>query len=305
MNKYLVADSYKNMEQVGEPFENEKGKKVIKVKGECPRCSGRGFIVARVHNGQMIPVKPDGGTCYKCDGKKYITKEVRVYTEKEYATMQKSKERAAKKKAEAIAAKEKELIDNAAAYKHEVALKLGFGEDEKAYLVYGDDTFVIKEELKRLGARFDPTLKWYFSSKVELPEGYFLCEMSFDELYDYNPKIKWATFKEDAKEIVRLRLAELQGPPTSIYYPGEEKERIRHITAKVSKVHGFAGMYGYCYVYTFKSGDYVFTWITSKSDANLAAGDLVDLTGTIKKFEEYLGEKITYLTRCIVKKIGE
>ena len=41
-----------------------------------------------------------------------------------------------------------------------------------------------------MGARFDPTLKWFFSSKVELPEGYYLCEFSFDELYDYKPRIK-------------------------------------------------------------------------------------------------------------------
>lgn len=199
----------------------------------------------------------------------------------------------------------KNKVDNAAKYKHEVALKLGFGEDERAYLVYGDDTFVIKDELKRLGARFDPTLKWYFSSKIELPEGYYLCEFSFDELYDYNIKGKWANFKENAKEIVSRRLAELKGPSTSIYYPGEVKERIRNITAKVSKIKGFQGMYGYTFVYVFKSGDYIFVWMTSKSDLELSVGDLVDLTGTIKKFDEYLDEKNTYLTRCIVKKIGE
>lgn len=200
---------------------------------------------------------------------------------------------------------EKNKIDNAVKYKHEIALKLGFGEDEKAYLVYGDDTFVIKDELKRLGARFDPTLKWFFANEVALPAGYKLCEMSFDELYTYNPQTKWAEFKEDAKAIVSKRIAELKGPSTSEYYPGVEKERIHNITAKVSNIRGFEGAYGYTFVYTFTSENYVFVWMTAKSDINVTNGDTVDLTGTIKKFDEYLGVKNTYLTRCIIKKIGE
>ncbi len=305
MEKFFVADSYKNMEVVSEPFENEKGKMVVRVKDKCPRCGGRGIIVARVENGQMIPIPVDGGICYKCGGSGIEEKIIRAYTEKEYTRIQTANERARVKRKAEKEAKTRELIENAAQYKHEVALKLGFGEDEKAYLVYGDDTFVIKDELKRMGARFNPTLKWYFSSKIELPEGYNLCEFSFDELYDYNIQGKWADFKENAKDIVSRRLAELKGPSTSVYYPGEIKERIRNITAKVTNIKGFEGMYGYTNVYTFNSGDYVFIWMTSKSDLNLGRGDLVDLTGTIKKFDEYMGIRNTYLTRCIVKKVGE
>ena len=183
-------------------------------------------------------------------------------------------------------------------------MKLGFGENEKVYLVYGDDTFAIKDKLKELGARFDPTLKWYFANEVELPEGYFLCEMSFDELYDYSPRAKWAQFKEDAKETVTRRIAELKGPSTSVYYPGAEKERIRNITAKVKSIRGFQGAYGYTSVYTFTSEDYIFVWMTAKS-LDLAVGETVDLTGTIKKFDEYMGEKQTHLSRCIVKMVEE
>lgn len=305
MDKFFVADSYKNMEIVSEPFENEKGKMVVKVKGTCDRCGGLGFIVSRVENGRYIPIPVDGGICYKCHGEKTITKIVRAYTEKEYKALQRAKEKAAQKREEAAAARIKEAEENAAKYKHSVALKLGFGEDEKAYLVYGDDTFAIKDELKRLGARFDPTLKWFFASPVDLPEGYFLCEMNFDDLYEYNPRRKWAEFKENAKQIVSQKLAELKGPSTSIFYPGVEKERIRNITAKVDNIKGFEGIYGYTNVYTFVSENYVFVWMTSKCDLNLSIGDIVDLTGTIKKFDEYMGIRNTYLTRCIVKRVEE
>lgn len=303
MEKWYVADSYKGMEIISEPYENDKGKKVIKVRCKCSRCSGLGFIVARVENGQPIPIPVDGGVCYKCGGTKYEEKEVRAYTEKEYNRMKAANERARAKREAEKEAKLQELEENAEKYKHEVALKLGFGEDEKAYLVYGDDTFAIKDELKELGARFDPTLKWFFSKEVQLPEGYKLCEIAFDEVYDYKPRIKWAEFKEDAKNIVARRIAELVGPSTSKFYPGEEKERVRNITAKVSGVRGFEGLYGYTSVYTFTSEDYVFVWMTAKCDPDLTVGKTVDLTGTIKKFDEYMGVKNTYLSRCIVKVI--
>lgn len=303
MGKIFVADSYKNMQIVSEPFENEKGKKVVKVKCKCDRCSGLGIIVARIENNQYIPIPVDGGVCYKCGGTGTVEKIVRTYTEKEYNALQKAKERNTQKKAEERAKREKELLDNAEKYKHEVALKLGFGEDEKVYLVYGDDTYAIKDELKRLGARFDPTLKWFFSKEVELPEGYKLYGMSFDELYNYNPLSKWAEFKEDAKSIVSRKMIELKGPSTSKFYPGVEKERIRNITAKVKSIRGFEGTYGYTAIYTFTSEDYVFVWMSSKCDVDFAVGDTVDLAGTIKKFDEYAGVKNTYLTRCIIKPI--
>lgn len=304
MEKIFVADSYKNMEIIGEPFENDKGKMIVRVQGPCPRCSGLGMIVSRVENGRPIPIPVDGGVCYKCGGSGVETKTVRAYTEKEYQRMQSAKERARVRKEAANAEKVKEALENAEAYKHQVALKLGFGENEKAYLVYGDDTYAIKDELKKMGARFDPTLKWFFSSKVELPEGYNLCEFSFDELYDYKPMIKWADFKEDAPNIVRKRIDKLKGPSTSIFYPANEKDRIRNITAKVKSIRGFEGYYGYTNIYTFTSEDYVFVWMTSKY-LEIEAGDTIDLTGTIKKFDEYAGINQTYLTRCIVKKIEQ
>lgn len=294
MEKIFVADSYKDMEIVGEPFKNEKGRLYVKVKGVCPRCGGSGSY-------SYNPM--DGTRCYGCGGSGVAIQKVRAYTEKEYARMQIANERTRQRREAIAAAKAKDAEENAEKYKHEVALKLGFGENEKIYLVYGDDTYAIKDKLKEMGARFDPTLKWYLPEVVELPEGYQLCEMSFDELYDYNVQSKWASFKEDAKQIVSKRMAELKGPSTSIYYPGAEKQRIRNIVAKVANIRGFEGFYGYTNVYTFTSEDYVFVWMTSKCDLTLSIGDVVDLTGTIKKFDEYMGVKQTHLTRCVVNKI--
>lgn len=293
MDKIYVAPSYENFKIVGEPFKNEKGRLYVKVKGTCPRCGGSGHYSYN----QM-----DGTRCYGCQGSGISVQTVRAYTEKEYNALQRAKTRAAEKREAAEAARIQDALDHADEYKHEVALKRGFGENEKIYLVYGDDTYAIKDELKKLGGKFDPTFKWFFSKEVELPEGYNLCELAFDEVYDYNPESKWASFKEDAKNIVARKIAKLKGPSTSEFYPGVEKERLRNITAKVASIRGFEGIYGYTHVYTFTSGNYVFVWMTSKT-LTVAVGETVDLTGTIKKFDEYMGIKNTYLTRCSIKPI--
>jgi small nuclear ribonucleoprotein (snRNP)-like protein len=45
--------------------------------------------------------------------------------------------------------------------------------------------------------------------------------------------------------------------------------------------------------------------MTSKCDMGLTVGETVDLTGTIKKFDEYMNIRQTHLTRCNVKKVEE
>ena len=179
--KWYVAPTYQSSdyEWIGNPFMDEKGTMKIRLRKKCSRCSGTGIF--HIY-----------GTCFKCNGGGTETAVVRAYTEKEYIALQK----AAAKRAEAKETKEKariaDAIANADTYKAEIAKKLGFGDDLCAYSVYGDDTFVIKDKLKEMGARFSPAMKWYFANEVELPEGYFLCKVSFDEVFEYKPLAKRA-----------------------------------------------------------------------------------------------------------------
>ena len=80
--EYFVAETYKNWERIGEPFE-QKGKLFTKVKNKCDRCT-KGVYVTRVENGQPIPHPAYGGVCLKCGGTGWLEKTVRLYTEKEY-----------------------------------------------------------------------------------------------------------------------------------------------------------------------------------------------------------------------------
>lgn len=290
MDKIYVADSYKNMEIIGEPYLNSNGRLYVEIKGKCPQCGGSG------HYGFN---QIDGTVCYGCMGSGMVSQAVRAYSEKEYNRMKRTK----KRKEEAKQAKIKDRIENLEEYKHETALKLGFNEFEKAYMVCGGDTYSIKEELKKAGAKFNPELKWIFTYPVKLPEPFFTVPFTFDEIYDYIPETCKAIYKENTKEIISNKITKVVSEnTTSEYYPAKEKERIRNIKAKVTSIRGFNGMYGYCYIYTFAIDNYVFVWITSKCIEDISIDEDIFLTGTIKKFEQYMGICNTYLTRCIIKK---
>lgn len=296
MFEWKVAPSYQNATIINIDEENRKAR----IEQTCDRCGGHGIIAARVENGHIIPIPVDGGVCYKCHGKGTITKTVKVYNEKEYAQFIKAKERAkAKREAEAAARNEMKQTLTVEELKHKKALSLGYNEDEKVYIVCGGNTYAVKDKLKALGATYQPILGWHFQNKVEeLPQGYLLCEVSFDDVYDYFS----SSYRDDAKDIIQQFINEVEGPSPFIYYPAEEKERIRDITVTVSSIHGFDSFYGYTNIYTFTTDLYTFVWMTSKS-LDLAIGDSILLTGTIKTHKEYKGVKQTVLSRCIIKEV--
>lgn len=303
--KWFVAPSYENYEKVGDVFTNDKGNKVIRIKQPCPKCGGLGIIVARVENGQPIPIPVDGGICYRCGGSKVEEKVVRAYTEKEYNALIRAKERREERKKAADAARKQDLIDNATTYKHTAALKFGFGEDEKIYIVYGGNTYNIKDQLKEMGAKFDPIFKWYFSKMVDnLPEGYHTCAFSFDEICNYNIYTKYITIKIDAETIIKNKLAQFKETPNYVYYPSTVGDRLRNLPVKLAEVRGFDGYYGHTYIYKFTYNNYLFVWMTSKC-LDFEVGDEVELTGTIKKFDTYNDEEQTHLSRCIVKEMED
>jgi Zn-finger nucleic acid-binding protein len=92
MDKYYTAETYKNWERIGKPY--DKGWKLYtKIKIPCPRCSGTGIYAIGVENGEIKPHPAYNGVCLQCGSLGYLEKEARLYTESEYNTMQKNKER--------------------------------------------------------------------------------------------------------------------------------------------------------------------------------------------------------------------
>ena len=87
-----VATSYQGYNYDETKAYEKNGKLYVMAETPCDRCSGKGIVISHVENGILIPVQPDSGICYKCGGKKVIEKEIRLYTDEEFARMERSKE---------------------------------------------------------------------------------------------------------------------------------------------------------------------------------------------------------------------
>lgn len=179
--------------------------------------------------------------------------------------------------------------------------KNGFNAEGKTYVIFGDDTYSIKDYLKAKGCKFNPTLKWHSPVALSLPEDFGIIEFSFDELAEWDEDCMEVCYFEDAKAKVERKIREAEGPSLSEYV-GEIGERLRHLTAVYKSCRGFMGVYGWTNIYTFQCGEDVLVWFTAK-DCELEYGTIVDLTGTVKKHEEFRGVKTTQLSRCIIKKV--
>lgn len=285
MSEFITAKSYQHMTWDGEPFK-ENSKMYVIVKEPCGRCGGHGFISAWGHI--------DNGVCFDCGGSGTFRKKVRLYSRKEIE----AKELAAQRKEEARIA---ELEKNSEKNKQAWMEKNGFGADGLTWCVFGDDTFAIKDFLKESGCKFSPLLKWHAPNAIEVPEGYGMVSISFDEIFSWNPLSKDVEYKENAKEKVERVLKEAEGPSESDYV-GTVGERVRNVTAIFKSVRGFSGAFGWTNIYTFESEKNVLVWFTAK-ELDFEKGAIVDFTGTVKKHEEFRGVKTTQFSRCIIKAI--
>lgn len=288
--EWKVAPSYKNATIAKVDEENRKAYIVER----CDRCGGTGtYIIPGIF----------AGTCFKCNGMGKTAKWVKAYSEVEYEKYLASYERTKERKAEKEAARKQNLLDNSEANKINALAELGYNpKNPEVYLVVGDNTYAIKDELKAAGCRFERALGWYNTHEIEIPADYSLTTVAFDDIFDWNPLTKRFSLKEDAKEKADAAINAAM-PESLSEYVGEVKERLRDLHATLTDSRQIDGYYGTSTIYTFKVGENVFIWLTS-SYHDIQIGDNIILTGTIKDHKEYRGVKQTVLSRCIVKKEG-
>lgn len=288
--EWKVAPSYEKATIVKV---NEENRKAYVVE-TCDRCGGTGaYVIPGIFH----------GTCFQCSGSGKVAKWVKAYTPNEYEKYVKAVTRAKERKQEKRDAEARLREEQSEANKAEYLASFGYNpENPLVYLVCGDNTYAIKDELKERGGRFQAALNWYFTNEVELPEGYTLVTIPFDNAFEWHPQTKKASLREDAKERAdEARKTTL--PVSKSEYVGEIKERLRDMRVTLTGCRGFDTAYGYTILYTFKLGENVIVWMT-KSEQNVEIGKEYILTGTVKKFEEYNGVKQTHLSRCILKEVA-
>lgn len=267
-----VAKSYEGMKIISEPFLYE-GRKYVRVKGACSRCGGSGHYAYN-------PM--DGTRCFRCGGSGEEVHEVRWYTDKERAAM----DRAAEKRAEARAKK----IQEWKAYKHTPEYH-GFT-DGFVIAILGN-TYEIKDELKEAGAKYTRGLGWHFDSNEKVPAKYA----------DRTRMIMW----EDASENGELksvecleRLVAVASPMDASIHKYMIGTRVRDLCLKVVKA--WEGP-GYTMHTMTDEENNVYIWITSSRSIPVYAQ--VTMDATIKDNTEYKGIKQTVLTRPRIKEIVE
>ena len=285
---YYVADTYKYMERVGEPFEKN-GKPYTKVVGTCDRCGGSGVFACRVENGHIVPHPAYNGVCLKCGGSGKLEKVVRLYTESEYNSAQRAKE---KRQEKARAAAEARVEARRADAFTKWCGRNGFDSDGYTYMITGN-TYPIKEELKSQGYKFSKELKWHGATEVEVPEDCFVDRIHWEDIYNWDEAGCCMFLKDEAEEF----LNELAAAHSEGAYVGEIGERLRRIEVIFTGSTSFESYYGTTNVYRFTHEGAQLVWFT-QTEKDFEENEHYLLTGTVKDHKIYGNKKTTYLSRC-------
>lgn len=294
MENLRTAKTYSTWERIKD-FEKE-GKFYSIVKQPCDRCGGTGIYAIGVENGQIKPHPAYNGVCLACSGKGTITKEVRLYTEKEYNAMNRSKERAAEKRK---AEQEQKMKENYA-HKKEVWLQTnGFSADGVTYIVIGD-SYSIKDELKEAGFHFNGGLRRWMRGSAEGYEDKVI-KFNLEDLFEISAWGEGHPLKEAKAKVDAAEAATLQTKPSE--WIGEVGKRIPATQVTLKRTYYYENQYGVNTVYTFETENgSVITWFT-KVDINKENGDVFSIVGTVKDHSTYNNQKQTVLTRVKVVEV--
>ena len=293
-----VAKSYVGYEYDETKAYEKNGKMYVSARCKCDRCT-KGVYVTRVENGQLIPHPAFSGVCLKCGGSGFITKEVRLYTDKEFEQMEKASIKAAEKREAAREQKMKaEYADKRAKWLEENC----FNENLTTFVYFPADSFEVKDSLKDAGFKFNRSLLWHIAN---IPEGYEdkVVEITLDKVAEigawgegcYRPNAR--TFVDDMLKNCRP----IEESTSEWLF--EEKERFYDYAVVLKSVRGMETRFGWTQLVKFEdaNGNILQWWTAIEIKAEV--GDQVLLTGTVKAHDEYKGVKSTTVTRCKIKTV--
>ena len=121
-------------------------------------------------------------------------------------------------------------------------------------------------------------------------------KIKLEDVLEFTP---WGQgiYLSSAKEYIN-NLLDGARPESNSEWVGEVGERLKKIPVTLLSVHGFDGHYGFSQVVKFEDEkENIYTWFTAV-EIKIEPGEQCLLTGTVKKHDEYKGEKTTVLTRC-------
>ena len=236
----MVAKSYQNLEVVGDVFTTK----------------GRQYVQVRTKTGAL--------------------KNVRWYTEKEYARMYPDEVKSADE-ASVVIKTQKEV--------------LGF---ENGYItIFKGNTYEDKEYFKLNSARYNRFWGWYFISTEpipdDIPDDVEAVRLDWELVGNENGTLK--TEREVVEAVENLIYEEDVSE-----YQGEVGDKIE-VFVTVEKAIALDGYYGPSTMHIMRDDDgNCYVWTTSAKSWD--AGSEHFIAGTIKELKQYKGTKQTVLTRC-------
>lgn len=288
--EYYVAESFKDyIYDIAKAYKNDANKLVVDAKNKCNRCNGSGLAISHIENGKPIPYLNDNGICYACEGKGFLFKTIRLYTEKEKAAATRAKERAAERKVA-------ERLANAERKKAEWLERNLFTPDGVTTVYVGSNSFDIKDQLKAEGWKYSQLLGWHIAEvDVEKYGAENLAEVSVNDVAAFNLYGEGCWLCAAKNFVDQIRMS--RRPQSKSEWVGLEKDKIKNIPVVVKSIRGCETRFGWTHIITFLNGENIITWFTT-TDIKYAVGESCYLSATIKEHKEYNNEKQTVITRA-------
>ena len=170
---------------------------------------------------------------------------------------------------------------------------------EDTYVIVENDTYSIKEQLKADGYKYDKVLGWHTAYPNK---EYAHIMVNFNQICEYSAFDNVVKYKLEAPEYIEKQKKKFLPTESRFEYFGEEGEKYEGVKATFHSQKGFQGKYGWTYIYTFytENDKECLVWFTSSMIYN-EPGSAVELSFTVKGYEEYNGEETTLITRCKIK----
>lgn len=290
-----VAKSYINYTFDESKAYEKNGKLYVKATCKCDRCV-QGIYPCRIENNRPVPYPVANGVCFQCGGSGKVTKEIRLYTDKEYEAMERANKKAAAKKEEEREARMKaEYVEK----RRQWIERNGFNTDEITYIYFPEDSYQVKDALKDAGFRFDSVLKWHcaeptpdYANKV--------VKVKLNEVISFSA---WGEghYVTGAFDIVEKILKEAR-PQTVSEWFGTVKEKFTDVPVILKSTRAVETRYGISNLLKFETENGAeLNWWTTKAFTDLEENATVLLSGTIKEHTTYKDKKITLITRCKIK----
>lgn len=172
-----------------------------------------------------------------------------------------------------------------------------FDEDLNTWLVMGN-TYAIKDELKKKGAKFSRELGWHFDHEEP---GYILEKVNYSQFSNTSSKGQLILDYEKADKVATM-LRELHIEPSNSDYIGKIGEWCSTV-AKLESSFKTETRFGTCIIYKFKDvKDNIIVIFSSPGKYEFEDDTPYVINGKIKNHSLFRGDKQTVFTKCSFEK---